>query len=155
MYPQLNISARLGSQALTAGSLFGGSSAVWGLAGQLTQPLFDAGSPAKKREALAAFDAAAANYRQVVLESLRNVADVLRSVEHDAQALAALAYANEAAQESLQSVHNQYSLGAANYIELLVAYQQLQQARIGMIAAQSQRLLDSAALYQAIGGPPT
>lgn len=154
MYPQLTISASLGSQALTAGSLFGGGSAVWGLAGQLTKPLFDAGLPAKKREALAAFDAAAANYRQVVLECLRNVADVLRSVEHDAQTLAALAYATEAAQESLQLVHNQYSLGAANYIELLVAYQQLQQARIGLITAQSQRLLDSAALYQAIGGPP-
>jgi len=51
--------------------------------------LFNPGLPAEKRAALAAFDAAAANYQGVVLEALRNVADTLRAVENDAQALAA------------------------------------------------------------------
>lgn len=31
LYPQINLSASLGSQALTSGALFGGGSAVWGL----------------------------------------------------------------------------------------------------------------------------
>lgn len=152
MYPQINLSANIGSQALSAGALFGGGSAVWSLVGQLTQPLFNPGLPAEKRAALAAFDAAAANYRSVVLESLRNVADILRAVEGDAQALAALTAANAAAQGSLQSVQRQYTLGAASYVQLLVAQQQAQQARINLIAAQAQRLHDSAALYQAMGG---
>jgi NodT family efflux transporter outer membrane factor (OMF) lipoprotein len=38
LYPQLNLSANLGSQALTAGALFGSGSAIWSLVGQLTQP---------------------------------------------------------------------------------------------------------------------
>ena len=152
LYPQLNISASLGSQALSTGALFGGGSAVWSLIGQLTQPLFNPGLPAEKRASLAAFDAAAANYQSVVLEALRNVADVLRALDNDAQTLAALATADIAAQGSLESMQRQYALGAASYIQLLTAQQQAQQNRINLIAAQSQRLVDSAALYQALGG---
>lgn len=152
LYPQLNISASLGSQALSTGALFGAGSAVWSLIGQLTQPLFNPGLPAEKRASLAAFDAAAANYQSVVLEALRNVADVLRALDNDAQALAALASADAAAQGSLESVQRQYALGAASYIQLLTAQQQAQQNRISLLAAQAQRLIDSAALYQAMGG---
>ena len=152
LYPQLNISASLGSQALSTGALFGGGSAVWSLIGQLTQPLFNSGLPAEKRASLAAFDAAAANYQSVVLEALRNVADVLQALDNDAQTLAALAAADTAAQGSLESMQRQYALGAASYIQLLTAQQQAQQNRINLIAGQAQRLVDSAALYQALGG---
>lgn len=151
LYPQINLSASLGSQALTTGALFGSGSAVWSLVGQLTQPLFNPGLPAEKRAALAAFDAAAANYQSVVLEALRNVADSLRAVENDAQTLAALVAADEAAQGSMHSVERQYQLGAASYVQLLIAQQQAQQTRIGLAAAQAQRLADSVALYQAMG----
>jgi NodT family efflux transporter outer membrane factor (OMF) lipoprotein len=152
LYPQLNLNANLGSQALTVGALFGGGSAVWSLVGQLTQPLFNPGLPAEKRAALAAFDAAAANYQNVVLESFRNVADILRAIENDAQILTTLAAADVATQASLQSVERQYRLGSASYLQLLVAQQQAQQIRIYLVEAQAQRLADSVALYQALGG---
>ncbi len=152
LYPQLNLSANLGSQALTTGALFGAGSAVWGLVGQLTQPLFNPGLPAEKRAALAAFDAAAANYQSVVLEALRNVADTLRAVENDAQTLTALAIADSAAQASLQSLERQYRLGAASYLQLLVAQQKAQRTHLGVTTAQTQRLIDSVAMYQAMGG---
>lgn len=154
LYPQLGLSASLGSQALSPGNLFGSGSLVWGLVGQLTQPLFNPGLPAEKRAALAAFDAAAANYRGVVLESLRKVADVLRSVENDAQALAAQAAASQAAKESLASMQRRHRLGAASYLQLLIAQQQAQQAELGLIATQAQRLSDSVALFDAMGGLP-
>lgn len=152
LYPQLNLSADLGSQALTTGALFGSGSAVWSLVGQLTQPLFNPGLPAEKRAALAAFDAAAANYRNVVLESLRNVADVLSALDNDTQRLTALTAANGAAQKSLASMERRYALGAVSYLELLIAQQQSQQTRINLIEAQTQHLVDSAAFYQAMGG---
>ena len=152
LYPQLNLSAGLGSQALTTGALFGSGSAVWNMIGQLTQPLLNPGLPAEKRAALAAFDAAAANYQAVVIESLRNVADVLRALENDAQRLAALSAADAAARESLDVTQRRYALGAAGYEQVLVMQQQSKQTRIDLIAAQAQRLVDSAALYQAMGG---
>jgi len=152
LYPQLNLSASLGTQALSTGALFGSGSAIWNLVGQLTQPLFNPGLPAEKRAALAAFEAAAANYQSVVLEGLRNVADVLRALDNAAQRLAALAAADAAAQGFLASIERQYGLGAASYVQLLIAQQQAHQTRITLIEAQADRLVDSAAFYQAMGG---
>ena len=43
-------------------------------------------------------------------------------------------------------------LGAASYLQLLVAQQQAQRMRTSLVAAQAQRLVDSVALYQALGG---
>jgi len=152
LYPRLDLSASLGSQALSTGALFGAGSAVWNVLGQLTQPLLNPGLPAEKRASLAALDAAAANYQVVVLYALREVADTLRALDHDAHTLAALAAADRAAQDSLASVARKYALGVASYAELLIARQQAHESRIGLIAAQAQRLADSAALYQVSGG---
>lgn len=152
LYPQIVLSASLGSQALSAASLFGAGSLVWGVAGQLAQPLFAPGLRAEVRAAEAGFDAAAASYRETVLQALRSVADVLRALEYDAQALDAQAAADAVAQESLQSMRQRHSLGAASYLQLLVAQQQAQQARLDLIALQAQRLADAVALYQAMGG---
>lgn len=152
LYPQITLSANLGSQALTSAGLFGSGSLVWGLAGQLTQPLFNGGLRAETRAAEADFDAAAANYRQTVLQALRNVADVLRALDNDAQTLAAYAAADASAQESLQLMQQQHALGAASYLQLLTVQEQVQQTRINLIASQAQRLADTAALYQAMGG---
>ena len=152
LYPQLSLSASLSSQALSSAALFGGGSAVWALVGQLTQPLFNPGLPAEKRASLAALDAAAANYQVVVLGALQEVADSLRALSHDAQALASLAAADAASQATLAAVQRQHALGAASTVQLLVARQQAEQSRTGLIAAQAQRLVDSAALWQALGG---
>lgn len=152
LYPQINLSASLGTQALTMGALFGPGSAVWSLAGSLAQPLFNAGLKAGANAAEASLQAAGANYQQTVLQALRNVADALRALENDAQTLQAQSAADASAQESLKLVDQQYLLGAASYLQLLTAQQQAQQTRIGLISAQAQRLADSAALYQAMGG---
>lgn len=151
-YPQINLSATLGSQALLASSLFGAGSMIWGLAGQIAQPLFNAGLKSGVKSAEAGFDAAAANYRETVLQALRNVADVLRALDNDAQTLQAQAAANMAAQSALDIMQQQYQLGGASYLLLLTAQQQSQQTRINLIAAQAQRLTDTAALYQSMGG---
>jgi outer membrane protein TolC len=132
--------------------LFGGGSAVWSLVSQVTQPLFNPGLRAEKRAALAAFDAAAANYQGVVLESLRNVADVLTALDADAQVLASIVNADAAARAALESVRQQYALGAASHLQVLTALQQVERQQIDLIAARAQRLLDSVALYQAMGG---
>lgn len=152
LYPQITLSADLGSQALTTSALFGSGSLVWNLVAQLTQPLFNPGLPAEKRAALAAFEAAAANYQAVVLEALRNVADVLRALENDSERLLALSVAEDAARQFLHVTRSRYALGAASYDELLVAQQQEQRARLDLLEGQAKRLVNSVTFYQAMGG---
>ena len=149
--PNFNLSAYLGLQALTAGALFGGS-AVWSLVGQLKQPLFNPGLPAEKRAALAAFDAAAANYQSVVLEALRNVADVLRALENDSKRLEALSAADSASEKYLASTQRRYRLGAASYYDLLIAQQKRLQIERDLAEGQAKRLVNTAAFYHAMGG---
>ena len=151
-YPQINLSSNLNSQALAASSLFGAGSIVWSLVGQVAQPLFNAGLKAGVKSAEAGFNAATANYRQTVLQALRNVADVLRALDNDAQILQAQAAAYAASQASLNLIQQQFLLGGVSYLQLLTAQQQAQQTQINLIAVQVQRLTDTAALYQAMGG---
>lgn len=151
-YPQITLGGSLGSQSLTMGSLFGGGSQIWGLAGQLTQPLFRRGLKAEAQAADAGFDAAAANYRQTVLQALRDVADVLQALEADAQSLRAQDTAHAAAQGHLHSIRQRHTLGATSYLEVLAAQQLAHQVQLGRATARAQHLLDTVALFQALGG---
>lgn len=152
LYPQINLSASIGSQALTTSALFGPGSVIWSVAGQLAQPLFNAGLHAGANAAEANLQAAGANYKQTVLKALRNVADVLQQLDNDASVLTAQQAADASSQEALKLVSHQYELGAASYLQLLTAQQQAQKVRINLIAAETARLVDTAALYQAMGG---
>ena len=152
LYPQINLTGNLGQESLATGSLFNPQSAVWSLAAQLTQPLFDAGLHAGVLAAKANLEAVGANYRQTVLQAFRNVADALRALDDDAQTLNADAIADNAAQATQDLVSQQYHLGGASYLQWLFSQQQAQQTHINLIGAQLLRLIDTAALYQAMGG---
>ena len=152
LYPQIDLSARVATEALTTSALFGPGSTAWTLAGQLAQPLFNAGLKAGARAAEARMQGAGATYRDTVLQALRQVADVLRQLDNDAQALDAQRVAARSSRESFHLIRQQYRLGAASYLQLLTAEEQVQQARVALIAARAARLADSAALYQAMGG---
>ena len=153
MLPQLTLSGSYGSEAVRTGALFAAGSGVWSLGAGLTQPIFHGGElRAKKRAAEAAYEQAAAEYRTTVLLAFQNVADVLRALEADARTLKAQSEAVAAAGESYEVTQKQFSLGAVNYLSLLNAQRQYQQALIGLVQAQAARYADTAALFQALGG---
>jgi NodT family efflux transporter outer membrane factor (OMF) lipoprotein len=153
LYPQLTLTAGLGSTTARSGDLFGRGTSVWNLGAGLLQPIFRGGElTAKRRAAIAAYDQAAAQYRETVLQAFQSVADVLRALEMDAQTLAAQADAEAAARASLDLARRQFRLGAVSYLTLLNAERQHQQARIGLVQARAARFSDTAALFQALGG---
>lgn len=153
MYPQITLSGNYGWTNDSLGGLFSRRNLVWSYGGTLVQPLFNAGSLRAKRDAAVfAFDQAAAQYRQTVLTAFQNVADTLRALEHDAQALRAQSIAEIAARDSLKITQKQFKAGGVSYLSLLTAQRTYQQARIGRIQAQAARYNDTAALFQALGG---
>jgi outer membrane protein TolC len=87
-----------------------------------------------------------------VLQAFQNVADVLRALELDAQALKAQAESESAARDSLETSRKQFQIGATSHLSVLLAESQYEEARIGLVQAQAARFADTAALFQALGG---
>src|SRR5690606_32932265 len=153
LYPQLTLTGAWGSEATETDRLFRSGTRFWSVGASLLAPLFRAGELRALREAaVAAFEAAAAEYRDTVLNAFRDVADVLRALETDARALAQQQAAFEASDEALALLRRQYRAGAASYLQLLDAQRQFQETRIALIQAQARRFADTAALFQALGG---
>lgn len=151
--PQFSITGSLGSTVASGSKLFSAGSGVWSLAGAIAQPLFDAGAlEHRKRAAVAAYDQSAAQYRGTVITAFQDVANVLRALEADAEALKQQVAAEHSAQASLALVQAQYRLGAVAYINLLTAQQTYQNTVLTRVQAQAVRYSDSAALFQALGG---
>jgi NodT family efflux transporter outer membrane factor (OMF) lipoprotein len=153
--PQVNLSSAVGSQSLTLGSLFtpvvGPAYSV--VSGGIMQTLLDGGAlQAKKRAAQASLEQAEAQYESAVLAAFRNVADTLRALEHDAQALKATVTAEQAAATSLSIARRRLDVGDTTYVVVLIAELTYQQALLARIQAQANRLMDAAALFQALGG---
>ena len=153
MLPQITLSADYGWISTELSNLFTHANSVWSIEGQLVQPIFQGGTLlSRRRAAIAAYDQAAAQYRQTVLLAFQNVADALNALEIDARTLRAQAAAEDAARANFIVARNQYKLGGVSFLILLNAEVQYQQTRINRIQAEAARYTDTAALFQALGG---
>jgi len=151
--PNIALSAIWGSSATSINQLFTPGTGFWGLAGNLTQPIFQGGTLLhRQRAAEAAYAQAAAQYRGVVLTAFQNVADTLNAIQSDAYAMKAAVAAERAAARSLAIAQQQLELGDVSYLELLNAEQTYQQAIFNLVQALANRYADTAALFQALGG---
>lgn len=154
LLPQVNITGtNYGWVANKLEHLFHERSVYWALLANIVQPIFDGGRLISKRDAaIDAFEQACAQYKQTVLQGFQNVADTLKALELDAQYLHIQTQAEIAASETLSLTKSQYTLGALEYVNLLVADREYHTARIARIKALASRYTDTAALFQALGG---
>ena len=151
--PQFSITGALGSTAASGTKLFSAGTGVWSLAGSIIQPIFDAGAlEHRKRAAVAAYDESAARYRGTVITAFQDVANALRALEADAEALNQQVAAEQSAEANLDLVQAQFRLGAVPYINLLTAQQSYQNTVLARVKAQAARYSDTTALFQALGG---
>lgn len=152
LWPQLTISGSAGAQRLQADDLVDGIN-VWSIGARLLQPIFHGGElVGRKHSAVAAYDAAAAAYTQVVLQSLQQVADSLGALDGDAQAVQARRDAARLADASLRIARERYALGGISHLELLDAQRQQLQGDIDQGRAEADRYTQTVALLQALGG---
>jgi NodT family efflux transporter outer membrane factor (OMF) lipoprotein len=153
LYPSLNLSGAITQESLSTSNLFTGSATGGFLAASLAAPILHGGTlRAQRREAVDAYDAAYAAYRQTVLTSCGQVADVLQALDHDAQLLAAEQQSVDAASQALEAARGQYAAARIDLLRVLQAQRDLGRARIGLIAARAQRYLDTVQLFAAMGG---
>ncbi|AND68464.1 hypothetical protein ATSB10_10100 [Dyella thiooxydans] len=146
LYPHLQLSASVSRAGPGAGTL-------WGVAGALTAPLFHGGTlKANRRGAVDAYQASFAIYRQTVIRSLGQVADLLQAIHHDNEEYAAQQRALNAAGTSLRISQAGYQAGETGLLQVLDAQRAYQHALIGQLRAKTAQYLDTAQLSVALGG---
>ena len=152
-FPQIVLSASGGFSAGKLASLFDTPSRVWSLGAVLAQTVFDGGlRKAHSEQAVAAYDASVALYKQTVLGGFQQVEDnlaTLRVLDHESQLQAQAVQASQTAERLALA---QYRAGTATYLSVVTA-QQLsltnQRTAAQLLARQ---LAASVALIAATGG---
>jgi NodT family efflux transporter outer membrane factor (OMF) lipoprotein len=153
LLPQFTLTGDAGSSGTALNQLFKAGTGFWSVGANVTQTLFAGGTLIhKKRAADAALDQAAAAYKSSVLTAFQNVADALHALDNDADALKAATRAMSAARLSLGASQRQLELGSVSYLALLNSEQTYSQALVLQIQARTSRLVDTAALFNALGG---
>jgi NodT family efflux transporter outer membrane factor (OMF) lipoprotein len=153
LYPKLVISGSFSSSQLAINEVFGNGINLWNIAANLTQPIFRGGElRARKRASEAALDQAAAGYRIAVLTGLQDVADVLRSIEADAAALAARSEQSARADAAYRTTLGRHQLGGVSQLAVLDAERQRLSAELDRVQALGNEYADAAGLFRALGG---
>jgi multidrug efflux system outer membrane protein len=152
LYPQVTLSAGGGYDS--SGVLAATGAGYWA-AGPATAllPVFDAGRRrADVTRARAAFDEAAAIYRQTVLDAFRQVEDELTLTNQLAEAETRQQEAVDAARETDQIALSRYTEGAADYLEVVTAQAAELDSRREDVALRTRRLVASVDLVRTLGG---
>ncbi|HEY7929592.1 MAG TPA: efflux transporter outer membrane subunit [Steroidobacteraceae bacterium] len=153
LYPQVSLSANASFQSNAIEKLFNVAGIGDALAGNLTAPLFNHGRlRARERAAQDEMRAALADYQQTVLAGFTQVADALQSLDHDQELLASEQAALQVAAQNLALTRESFSAGNSGVLQVLDAQRSDQQARLGLVRAQSQRYQDAVQLLLALGG---
>ncbi|MGO9312858.1 MAG: efflux transporter outer membrane subunit [Syntrophobacteraceae bacterium] len=153
LFPSLTLSGNYGSNSLDITKLLTPGTGFWSLGSDLAAPIFHGGTLwFQRRAAIQAYQASLSDYQQAVVAGFQQVADALRALEFDARTLEAQSESLVTAERTLKLVEANYRSGLANYLQVLSADSQYQQARLGFVQAQALRLQDTTALFVSLGG---
>lgn len=151
--PSFTLSAQYGGTANRFADMFASGNPFWTLLGGVSTPIFRAGTLLHQSHAAkAALEAAQAQYRSSALQAFADVSNALTAVKTDGDALAAADRGNRASADSLNFTRRQYELGAVGTFTLLPVLAARAEARSTWVQARAARLVDTVALYQALGG---
>ena len=152
-FPDLTLSATGGFQGTDAAQWLTVPGRVWALGPALAVSLFDGGARrAQTANAVAAYDATVAGYRQTVLDSVQEVEDalvLLAGLERESELLDA---AVQAARTSERQMLDRYQAGTADYLSVVTVQATALAAERSALAAQGRRLAASVGLIRALGG---
>jgi outer membrane protein, multidrug efflux system len=152
-YPRLSLSALFGWQNTANDSFLAAGNRTWALGPAASMTLFDGGlRRASEREARAALDETAGQYKVTVLNAFQQVEDNLSLIgnlsreAHDEDDAAA------AAKDAEQIANNRYAEGIVNYLDVVTAQTAYLQAERNAAQVRTRRLQASVNLIRALGG---
>jgi NodT family efflux transporter outer membrane factor (OMF) lipoprotein len=152
-YPTLTLGASVGLEGSSLLNLFTWPSRFWTVGPSISELFLDGGRRRGVTEqAQAAYDAAAANYRQTVLTAFQQVEDniaALRILDQESKEQAeAIRYADR----SLELANNQYQGGITAYLQVIQAQEIALTNEVTGVQLKTRRMVASVDLVQALGG---
>jgi multidrug efflux system outer membrane protein len=152
-YPSIVLSASGGLSATNLGDLFKSSSLIWSLGSSATLPLTSQTYlKAQRGAAVAAHEAASAEYRQTVLQSMGEVETALQGSSILASRQVAQERALAAAQKTLDLSSKRFKAGLVSFLDVVDAERTRLDAERATNAVRAERLAVSVALIKALGG---
>ena len=152
-YPSLTLSASAGLQSSVVSNLLSAPSRFWSVGPALAQTLFDAGlRRAQTDQAIAAYDANVAAYRQSVLTGFQEVEDNLAALRILEQEAAVQDDALRDARQSVELTINQYKAGIVSYLNVVTVQATALAAERTAVDIRNRRLAASVLLIKALGG---
>ena len=152
-YPNLNLSAAAGTQALLGDALFGAPSRFFNIAPTISLPIFDGGRLRAGLDAKDAdYDLAVAQYNKRLIQALGDVSDTLDQLRAVGRQIVAKQRATDIAQASYDTVVQRFGSGIGNYLDVLSIEQQLLQSQRQLASLNAEQIDLSIQLMQALGG---
>ena len=157
LFPRLSLTSSAGTTSNEASDLVDSDFFVWNVAGNLLQPIFDAGRIRSRiRGADASSREAAARYAQIALRAYGDVEIALSTERHLRERGRFLEEAAEAADRALAAADTRYRGGTGNYLTVLEAQRRVLGARSQALSVRREQLEVRSDLHLALGGafPP-
>jgi NodT family efflux transporter outer membrane factor (OMF) lipoprotein len=152
-YPNVNLVAFAGLQAVGLSKLFDANDAIVGGGPAFSLPVFNRGQLRGALEAQQGqYDLSVGQYNQSLIDAIHDVADVMTNWAAIDKVTADARVALEAAQNSYDLTRQRYSAGLDNYLSVLSAENQVFLAQALIAELQSRRLTTSTDLIRALGG---
>jgi outer membrane protein, multidrug efflux system len=152
-FPTFSLTGDLGGASHDLSNIMDKRAQIWSVAGGVLQPVFQGWRILSNYEATKArFDQALAQYERSAQNGFREVADALVSVEKFRELRVELERSVEALGNAARLSRLRYDTGLANYLEILIADQQLFDQEILLARARGSQLTAVVQLYRALGG---
>ncbi len=152
-YPDITLSAGLGTTAVSLGKLFTTGTNYWSLGGAASEKVIDFGA---RRATVAQYEAqyrgSVATYRQTVLAAFKEVEDFLvasRQLSEQAQRQKRAVAASEQ-YEKLANIR--YKTGVDTYLNVITAQTNLLSTRQALVTISTNQMTTAALIIGALGG---
>jgi outer membrane protein, multidrug efflux system len=162
LFPRISLTGFFGWESTDLGNVITGPAKTWAIAGNLIQPLFNAGKNKRRVEITESqYRQTLYAYESVILQAFREVEDSLIDYKKSGERRVSEAARVEAEQRVLALAETRYRGGVSNYLEVLDAQRSLFEAELDHVQSMNDQLVAMVRLYKALGGgwvppaPPT
>lgn len=152
-YPSISLTAALGGVSTQLGNLFSGTARAWNFGGNVTGPIFTAGSiEGQVAQAEALQKGALLFYQQSIQNAFADVENALNARSEYANQLVAQQKLVEAQKNYARLAQLLYDGGRAPYSTVLQAEEQLFPSELDLVKVRASLLDSLVAIYKAMGG---